>query len=382
MQTSRARPLFSIPANSIDYFFYVLWHLACLLVLWTGISWRAVILCAVSYLVRMFAMIAGHHRYFSHRSYTLSRPVQFLLALVGTTSGQRGLLWWVASHRYHHLHSDVPDDIHSPVFQGFAYAHSGWFLDLKNRDAKLEYVPDLAKYPELVWLSDWAVVPTLAYGALLWAIFGLEGLAWGFFVSTILVWHGVHALSSFAHTPGGSRRYPTPDYSRNKWYISLFAFGDGWHNNHHYYPAAARHGFRWYELDPAYYLLKVLSWIGIVRDLKIAPEAIVRGEIPGLQRRVQEYAAELAEIRAHIDPRFHARFDAFAAKAEATFIAAPDDRLKMFRALRRDCLHRCGADACKPLDRVLETGPFIEALQATPHSGAPAIEKLTEGAFA
>ncbi len=380
----RGPRLFSLPANWADYALYGAWHLSCLSVFWVGVSWRALVICAVSYLVRMFAMIAGHHRYFSHRSYTLSRSMQFLMAFIGTTGGQRGLLWWVASHRYHHLHSDTENDVHSPVMQSVLYAHSGWFLDPKQRETKLEQVPDLAKYPELVWLSDWASIPVLVYGAAIWLAFGFQAFVWGFLVSTIFVWHGVHTLSSFAHMPGGYRRYPTADYSRNKWSLAIITLGDAWHNNHHYYPAAARHGFFWWEVDLTWYGLRVLRWLGIVRDLRLPPEHIVRGEMPGFQRRVAKYEADVADLRQRIDEavaspalkqRIDERFNTFMATPAKVFIAAPDDRMRLFDDLRRDVL-AAAADAReaepvrelldRELDRILESPPFFEVRDVLP----------------
>ena len=373
---------FALPSNWGDYVLYAGWHLSCLSVFWVGVSWKALAICAVSYFIRMFGLIAGHHRYFSHRSYTLSRPMQFLMALLGTTGGQRGLLWWVASHRYHHLHSDMEDDVHSPVMQSVLYAHSGWFLDPKQRQTKLDQVPDLAKFPELVWLSDWAVIPVLLYGAGMWLLFGLQGFVWGFLVATILVWHGVHTLSSFAHTPGGSRRYPTADYSRNKWSLALVTLGDAWHNNHHYYPAAARHGFFWWEIDLTWYGLKILSWLGIVRDLRLAPEHIIRGELPGFQRRVTKYEADVADVRLQIKEsvestavkqRIEERFDVFMAEPTKVFIEAPDDRMRMFYDLRRDVLAAAVEEPEgvrelleRELDRILESPPFFEVREVLP----------------
>jgi len=397
----------SLPSNAGDYSIYIGWHLACLSVFWVGVSWRAVALCAVSYLARMFGMIAGHHRYFSHKSYKLSRPMQFLMALLGTFGAQRGLLWWVASHRHHHLHSDTDEDVHSPVLRSVLYAHSGWFLDPKQRETKLAQVPDLAKYPELVWLSDWSSIPVTLYGLAFFLAFGVQGFVWGFLVSTVLAWHGIHALSSFAHTPGGSRRYPTPDYSRNKFFLALVTLGEGWHNNHHYYPASARHGFFWWEVDLAYYGLKVLSWLGLVRDMKLPPQHILRGDLPGLNRRIQRFQLDLVEagrrsreaLAGPEDTRRGAaarelelwldeRLDRLGAAARELFIQVPDERMRWLAELRRDTLtaaSRLLAPAWTDdeigrarealggaIDQLLESPPFREAIPALVPEERPA----------
>lgn len=373
---------FSLPPNWADYALYGGWHLSCLSVFLVGVSWRALAICAGSYLVLMFAMIAGHHRYFSHKSYTMSRPVQFVMAFIGTAAGQRGLLWWVASHRYHHHHSDMHDDVHSPVMRSVLYAHAGWFLDHKQRETKLDHVPDLARYPELVWLSNYALIPELIYGAAIWLLFGAEGFVWGFLVSTVLVWHGIHTLSSFAHTPGGFRRYPTADYSRNKWFLSLITLGEGWHNNHHYYPASARHGFFWWEIDLAYYGLKILSWIGLVRDLRVPPPDVMRSEMPGFQRRIAKYEADVADVcrrvaesveSAALRERVDARLNTFIAAPAEVFIEAPDDRMQLFRELRSDVLAAASNEhehvresLGREIDRILESPPFSEAAELLP----------------
>jgi len=295
-----------VPSNYYDYLAYGAMHLACLGVLWVGISWKAVAICLISYFFRMFGLIAGYHRYFSHRSYKMSRPVQFLMALLGSLAVQKGVLWWAETHRHHHRFPDEPEDIHSPITRGFLYSHSGWFLDQRHRTVDLAKVPDLARYPELVWLNDWNLVPVALYALSLLLVFGWEGLVWGFFVSTILIWHAIHSVGSFGHKLGGYRRYPTTDNSRNKWFLALTTLGEGWHNNHHYYPASARQGFFWYEYDIAYYLLKAMSWLGLVSELKTPPEQVKRGEMPGYQRRLRAFKMELIEFRRELTGRIDA----------------------------------------------------------------------------
>lgn len=249
---------------------YLLLHLACLGVLWTGVTWKNLAICVASFYVRGFAVGAGYHRYFAHRSYRTSRAMQFLLALVGSTSIQRGVLWWAETHRYHHRHADTPADLHSPTYHGFIYSHSGWFMYEEHRHTKFANVSDLSKYPELVWLNDlrWQFVPISLYALLLYMFFGWSGLVWGFAVSTVLLWHSVHWIQSMSHRFGGYYRFPSADKSRNHWLFALLSLGE-FHNNHHYYPSSCRQGFAWWEIDITYYLLKVMSWMGLVWDLKV-----------------------------------------------------------------------------------------------------------------
>jgi len=169
-----------------------------------------------SYLVRMFGVTAGYHRYFSHRAYRLGRPAQFALAFLAQTSGQKGVLWWSAHHRHHHRHADKPHDIHSPHRQGFLWAHVGWIVS----DAYVEYdrtkTADLARFPELRWIDRHHWVPTVAFGAGTWLLGGTTGFVWGYLVATVVLYHATFAINSVAHI-WGTRRFPTADESRNNW---------------------------------------------------------------------------------------------------------------------------------------------------------------------
>jgi hypothetical protein len=155
-----------------------------------GFSWPGAVLCLASYYLRMFAITAGFHRYFSHRAYRLARVPQFLLAFVGQTAAQKGVLWWASNHRHHHKYSDRPEDIHSPIQRGFWWSHIGWILSPDYVATDLSRVPDLAKYPELVWLDRHEYLPTALYGASLYLAFGWTGLFYGYFLSTVLLWLG------------------------------------------------------------------------------------------------------------------------------------------------------------------------------------------------
>jgi stearoyl-CoA desaturase (Delta-9 desaturase) len=243
-------------------------YLACLALPFYGVSWRAVWLLAVSFFVRMFFLSAGYHRYFAHRAFQTSRPVQFLLGLFGALTIQGGPLWWAQTHRQHHRHTDTPQDLHSPTHYGLLYAHFGWFL--RDRFYKIDYarIPDLAKYAELRWLdSELRVVLYLAYGWLVYWLGGIQGLLWGFCLSTVLLWNISHWVQSFSHAMGGYRRYQSNDHSRNHFLIGVLSLGE-WHNNHHHAPSSARQGQVWWEIDVTYYVLKVLSWVGLVWNLR------------------------------------------------------------------------------------------------------------------
>ena len=261
-------------------------HVACAATLWVGASAVAIAAAALLYAVRMFAVTGFYHRYFSHRAFKTSRALQLVFAVVGASAVQRGPLWWAAHHRHHHAHSDRLVDAHSPSQHGFLWSHVGWFLARASFRTKVELVRDWAAFPELRWLDRFdAAVPAVlaatlfATGAALerWApelgTNGWQLVVWGFVVSTVAVWHATFAVNSLAHTIG-RRRFATRDESRNSFGLALLTFGEGWHNNHHRYPAAARLGFRWWEIDLTYYALRALACAGLVWDLRPVPAAI------------------------------------------------------------------------------------------------------------
>ncbi len=262
-------------------------HLMCFGVIWVGWSPIAVGVCITLYFVRMFAITGFYHRYFSHRTFRTTRAAQFVFALIGNSSAQRGPLWWAAHHRKHHRHSDEEDDVHSPHQHSFLWSHMFWFTSRANFATDTDQVKDLMKYPELRLLDRFdVVVPALlGTGLFFLGVFlnhfypslgtsGMQMLIWGFFISTVLLFHGTCTINSLSHK-FGSQRFDTGDHSKNNFILSLITLGEGWHNNHHYYPAATRQGFYWWEVDLTYYGLKTLSWLGIVWDLNAVPERIL-----------------------------------------------------------------------------------------------------------
>ena len=259
---------------------YAVLHLACFAVLITGPTWRGVCVGVGSFLLRAFGLGVGYHRYFAHKSFKTSRAFQFVLAVLGSLAVQRGVLWWAETHRYHHRHADTLADIHSPSHLGFLYAHSGWFIDQRNRATNVSKVADLVRFPELAWLNDWKwyFLPIATYGVLLYWFFGGEGLVWGLAISTVALWHATHWIQSMSHSHGGYRRCPSADNSRNHWLLGLVTLGE-FHNNHHYSPSSCRQGFVWWEIDIGYYILAVLGWLGVVWDLKVPSKRLRQGEM-------------------------------------------------------------------------------------------------------
>jgi stearoyl-CoA desaturase (delta-9 desaturase) len=263
-------------------------HVAVLGVFWTGASITAVSVALGLYVLRMFAITGFYHRYFSHRAFRTSRLTQFLFALLGASAVQRGPLWWAAHHRLHHARSDQAEDVHSPRQRGFWRSHHGWFLSRANFATPTDRIQDFARYPELRFLDRFDVLVPLLLIALLYvagetlAIFapglGTDGpqmVIWGFVISTVVLYHVTFTINSLAHRIG-RRAYPTRDDSRNNWLLAILTFGEGWHNNHHYYPGSARQGFHWWQIDLTYYLLRLLAWAGLIWDLRPVPQRILQ----------------------------------------------------------------------------------------------------------
>jgi stearoyl-CoA desaturase (Delta-9 desaturase) len=272
---------------------FILIHLGCIAAIWTGITLQALAICVTLYWLRIFAIGAGYHRYFSHRAYATSRAFQFALALFSQTTAQKSVIWWASKHRHHHLHSDTPQDVHSPRHKGFIYSHLGWIFARKHDLPDLAKVSDLMRYPELMWLHRYELLPALAVGVLCFLAAGWSGLVVGFLWSTVLVYHATFCINSLAHV-SGSKRYVTGDDSRNNFLLAVFTMGEGWHNNHHAYQSSVRQGFKWWEIDPTYYLLRVLSWLGLIWDLKTPPEPVLRNEQRLGAKVINRAAEELA----------------------------------------------------------------------------------------
>jgi stearoyl-CoA desaturase (delta-9 desaturase) len=252
---------------------FLLMHVAALGGFVVGVRARDVVLCIALYYARMFFITAGYHRYFGHRGYTLSRPVQFLMALGGTTAAQKGVLWWAGHHRHHHRWSDTSRDIHSPK-RGFLWSHVGWILARRYNETPWHAIRDFARYPELRFLNEHFLLPpfALAIAVFLWG--GWSALFTGFFLSTVLLYHGTFTINSLSHV-WGSRRFVTRDTSRNNLWLTLITLGEGWHNNHHYFPATANNGFYWWEVDISYYGLRLMSWLGLASNLRTPPASVL-----------------------------------------------------------------------------------------------------------
>lgn len=270
-------------AGSVPFF---LFHVLCFGIIWVGWSPFAVIFGVLFYLVRMFGITAFYHRYFAHHAFEANRFFSFLFAFLGCSAMQKGPLWWAAIHRHHHIYADTEQDIHSPLMQGFFWSHIGWILAYSNKRTRVEYIKDWLRYPELVFLDTYALAVPVIMGVIVFLTGhlcylyapelktnGLQLFIWGFIVSTVFCSHATFSINSIDHM-FGSKRYDLPNTSRNNLLMAVLTLGEGWHNNHHHYPVTARAGFYWWEIDITYYLLNIMSWLRILRNLKPLPDSI------------------------------------------------------------------------------------------------------------
>jgi len=256
---------------------YLALHLLALGVFWTGITRAELLGCLLLLQFRGLCISAGYHRLLAHRAFKTGRVVRFLLAAVACTAFRGGPLWWAALHRYHHRHSDTDGDIITPA-RGFWWNYGGWLLSGKYDRTDYTQVRDYARAPELRWLNRNWLVPPLLLGAATLLLGGWSGFITVFCLSSVLGLHSMALLDVLNHLLGW-QHYDTGDGSRNSFVVALFFGGEGWHNNHHHYPASARQGFRWWQVDGTFTFLRVLSWLRLVRDLKTPPASIVNSRL-------------------------------------------------------------------------------------------------------
>jgi stearoyl-CoA desaturase (Delta-9 desaturase) len=263
---------------------FVLVHLGVLAVPFVGWSWTALGCCGVLYIARMLGITVFYHRGFAHRAFKMSRPVQLAGAILGAAAAQRGPLWWTATHREHHRFTDRPGDPHSPVVDGLLQSHVGWLF--RQPSAPPGKVADLARFPELRFVDRYhhiapitTALATFALGTVLGRVdpglhtSGPQLLVWGFFVSTTLLYHATFSVNSIAHR-FGRRRFATDDASRNNGLVALFTLGEGWHNNHHRFPASARQGLDRLEVDVSWWFIRVMAALRLVRSPRPVPASV------------------------------------------------------------------------------------------------------------
>jgi stearoyl-CoA desaturase (delta-9 desaturase) len=213
-----------------------------------------------------------YHRLLTHRSFKTPKWFEYLLTACGCLNLQGGPIKWVGTHRVHHKESDTDLDPHSPT-HGFDWSHMLWCVinDPQGRNLR-DYAPDLQRDPVMMWLDRYFWIPQVVLGFGLYFLGGWPWVIWGVAVRTVFTYHATWFVNSASHT-WGYRNFDTRELSRNLWWVSVLAFGEGWHNNHHAYPRSAAHGLRRHEIDLTYMTIKALSWVGLARDVYVPKDA-------------------------------------------------------------------------------------------------------------
>lgn len=283
-------------ANLIAIFLPFLGLAAAIVLLWPfGFNWLQLALLVGMYIITGLGVTVGYHRLFTHKSFDTGPVMTFIIGACGSMAAEGRVMDWVANHRRHHQHSDKEGDLHSPhihgegiwnIFRGLWHAHMGWIM--RPRIADLDrYAPDLQKDPVvravhrtfLLWIAVGLLIPTVLGGLITMTWTGaLLGLLWGGLVRTLLVHHVTWSVNSVCHL-WGSRPFDSHDESRNNAVCAALAFGEGWHNNHHAFPASARHGLRWWEVDLSYLVIRAMALVGLARNIRTPAPARVAAKL-------------------------------------------------------------------------------------------------------
>jgi stearoyl-CoA desaturase (delta-9 desaturase) len=249
-----------IPFLGVLYAIVMLWQ--------QWVTWLDIGLMVGLYVLSGLGITVGFHRMLTHKAFETSKPMKAFWMIMGCMALEGDPTTWASTHIQHHAHSDDEDDPHSPL-EGLWHSHVGWLFVHKN-NANV-YGTWLKKDPTVVWVSKtwwiWAalgiIIPTL--------IAGWSGLIWGGLVRIFLTHHITWSVNSICHT-FGTRDYQTRDASRNNFIVGLFAFGEGWHNNHHAFPRSAFHGLRWWQIDISGYIITAMEKLGLVWNVQRVKE--------------------------------------------------------------------------------------------------------------
>jgi stearoyl-CoA desaturase (Delta-9 desaturase) len=253
---------------------------------WGGaLRWPDLVVLAVTYLLTGLGVTVGFHRLFTHRSFKTSTSMRVLLGALGSAAVEGPLIEWVSNHRKHHRFSDQPGDPHSPhldhgsgwrgALGGLFHAHLGWIFNSEPMASEERYSKDLLTDPIarflnrtfLLWVLAGLAFP-FALGVALTGSFigGLTGLLWGGAVRLFFLHHATFSINSLCHF-FGRQRFETHDESRNLLWLAAPTLGEAWHNNHHAFPTSARHGLRWWQIDPSAWLIIGLERSGLAWDV-------------------------------------------------------------------------------------------------------------------
>lgn len=267
--------------------FMVIFHVGAIIALFM-FSWKAVMVSLLLWWIGgSLGVGMGFHRLLTHRGYKTPKAIEYFLTFCGTLALEGGPINWVVTHRIHHSHTDAPGDPHTPRDGGW-WAHMGWILrgTAQQHESSLmwRYAPDLMKDRFHFWLNRLYFMPLIVCGAFLLAFGGWSVFMWAIFLRITIGLHATWLVNSVTHM-WGTRRFVTRDDSTNNWWVALLSFGEGWHNNHHAHPRAARHGLTWYEIDINWWGIRTLQFLGLARDIKLISKAAMMNEPEAAQLR-------------------------------------------------------------------------------------------------
>jgi sn-2 palmitoyl-lipid 9-desaturase len=249
--------------SSVVYFSF--FHGVALLAPWF-FSWSAVgVAVFLNWLIGSIGICLGYHRLLTHRSFQVPKPLERLIVLIAAFALQGGPIFWVAAHRRHHLHTeDMTQDPYS-AGRGFWWSHMGWMFYLEsetwNYESYKRFAPDLERDPFYRWLNRYFMWLQIPFGIGLYLLGGWSFVIYGLFLRNVVEWHGTWLINSACHMVG-YRTYDCEDNSRNLWWAALFTYGEGWHNNHHAFPNSAQTGIKWWEVDPTWWVIRSLQFLG------------------------------------------------------------------------------------------------------------------------
>jgi sn-1 stearoyl-lipid 9-desaturase len=250
--------------------FLVAVHLLALLAfLPSNFSWAGIgIAMFLHWVTGGVGITLGFHRLVTHRSFQTPKWLEYVLVFCGTLSCQMGPTIWVGLHRHHHLYSDRELDQHNSN-RGFWWSHMGWMLyEVAAKKDVSRYTKDIANQPFYQFCDKYYLVLQVILAALLYLIGGWSFLIWGIFVRLVLVYHCTWFVNSATHK-FGYRTYESNDRSTNCWWVALCTYGEGWHNNHHAFPHSARHGFKWWEIDFTWMMIRCLEMVGLAWKVRL-----------------------------------------------------------------------------------------------------------------
>lgn len=266
--------------NHVTIIVMIIFHVMTLVAFYFWSWWGLAAAVFLNWIAGSWGIGMGYHRLLTHRGYKTPRAVEYFLTFCGTLALEGGPINWVVTHRIHHAHTDREGDPHTPR-DGRWWSHIGWILvgtAQQHDEATLRrYAPDLMKDGFHRFMNRWYFLPLVALGLVLYAIGGWTLVLWGIFLRVTLGLHATWLVNSATHL-WGSQRFKTGDDSRNSWWVALLTFGEGWHNNHHAHPTAARHGLAWYEIDMNWWGIRTLQLLGLAKSIKLVN---IKGEREG-----------------------------------------------------------------------------------------------------